>query len=81
MSPIPVRAVFEGDLMVWLVALDDADTVSVAADKIAHHAVGVFVTPQDRPMRVWHNGGVLDPGRTLREAAVGPMDILRVSYA
>lgn len=81
MALFPVQAIFEGDFVVQLVALDDADPMSVAATKVAHHAVGLRVAEQERPMRVTHDGRVLDPDDTVVTAGVGPMDVLQVGYA
>ncbi|MDX3763656.1 toluene-4-monooxygenase system B family protein [Streptomyces sp. AK02-04a] len=81
MSVIFVRAVFDGDLMVRLIPIDDADSLAVVAETIAHQAVGVMLPPQDRPIEVWHDDNRLDPKETVKNAGIGPMDILRVAYA
>jgi len=76
-----VRAVFDGDLMVRLMPIDDADSLAVVAETVANQAIGAMVPPQDRPIGVWHNDNRLDPEVTVQNAGIGPMDILRVAYA
>ncbi|MEU6611735.1 toluene-4-monooxygenase system B family protein [Streptomyces shenzhenensis] len=80
MSAIFIRAVFDGDLMVRLIPIDDTDSVASVAEAIAHQAVGTMVFPQDRPIGVWHDENLLDPKDTVGAVGIAPMDVLRVAY-
>jgi toluene monooxygenase system protein B len=81
MALFPLQAMFEGDFVVVVVPVDDADPMTEVAAKVAYHSVGHRVPPQDRPMQVQHNGAVLADDATVVTAGVGPMDVLRVGYA
>ena len=81
MALFPIQALFEGDFVVLLVPIDDADPMSVVAEKVAAHAVGQRVAAKDRPLRVRHGATVLGDHDTVATAGVGPMDVLEVGYA
>lgn len=81
MALFPVQGVFEGDFVVLLVPIDDADPMTVVAQKVAHHAAGHRVPAQDRPLLVRHGDRVLADDDTVVTAGVGPMDVLEVGYA
>lgn len=80
MALFPVQAIFEGDFVVLLVPVDDADPMTAVAEKAAYHVVDRRVAAQDRPMQVQYNGTVLAGDDTVVTAGVGPMDVLRVGY-
>ncbi|MFJ8787915.1 toluene-4-monooxygenase system B family protein [Streptomyces sp. NPDC102462] len=75
-----VRAAFDGDVMVRLIPVDDADSLAAVAQAVAQQAVGSTVAPRDRPIGVWHNENLLDQQNTVRAAGIAPMDILRMAY-
>ncbi len=81
MALFPVQGIFEGDFVVLLVPIDDEDPMTVVAEKIAAHAVNRRVPAADRPMKVRHNGEILDDEATVVTAGVGPLDVLEVVYA
>ncbi len=78
MALFPVQGIVEGDFVVVLAPVDDADPMTVVAQKIAHHGVGLRVPARDRPLRVRHHGRVLDDDATVMTAGVAPMDVLEV---
>ncbi|GHA48916.1 hypothetical protein GCM10010372_55930 [Streptomyces tauricus] len=57
MALFPLQALFEGDLVVLLVPVDDGDPMTVVADKVAHHVVDHRVAARDRPLRSGTTGG------------------------
>lgn len=81
MALFPLQAAFDGDFVVVLVPVDDADPMTAIAEKVAYHSVGHRVPAEDRPMRVRHNGAVLDDAATVVSAGIGPMDVVQVGYA
>ncbi|GAB2985092.1 toluene monooxygenase [Amycolatopsis acidiphila] len=81
MALFPLQAVFDGDFVVLLVPVDDEDSMSVVADKVAHHVVDHRVARQDRPLRVRHDGNPLPEDATVVTAGVGPLDVVEVGYA
>lgn len=81
MALFPIQAVFEGDFVVLLVPIDDADPMSVVAEKVAAHVVGQRVAAQERPLQVRLGATVLGADDTVVTAGVGPMDVLEVGYA
>ena len=74
MALLPLSAVFEHDFVSLLVAVDDADTVEVVGQKIAHHVVGRRLPASDAPVGIRHNGQVLAREARIGEAGVGPPD-------
>lgn len=80
MALFPVQAIFEGDFVVLLVPIDDADPMSTVAQKVAYHVVDKRVAGQDRPLRVEYKGAPLPDDATVVTAGVEPMDLLRVGY-
>ncbi|GAA0667549.1 hypothetical protein GCM10009535_54280 [Streptomyces thermocarboxydovorans] len=81
MALFPVQGIFENDFVVLLVPIDDTDPMTVVAEKIAHHAVDRRVSPQERTMRVRHQGQFLPPDATVVDAGVAPLDVLEVVYS
>lgn len=74
MAVLPLSAVFEGDILSLLVAVDDQDTVEAVGRQIAHHVVGRRVAARPAPVGLRHDGRVLAPGQRIGEAGVGPLD-------
>jgi hypothetical protein len=81
MSSFSVRGSFEYSALTWVVEVDDEDLLTTVAERFADTALGLTASPQDRPMRAWHNGTPLELTGTVGEAGIADMDILRVGYA
>jgi toluene monooxygenase system protein B len=81
MALFPLQAVFDGDFVVLLVPVDDADPMTVVAEKVAHHAAGHRVQAQSGPMTVRHGGAVVAGDATVVTAGIAPMDVVQVGYA
>ncbi|BBX21096.1 hypothetical protein MTER_05070 [Mycolicibacter terrae] len=80
MALLPLTALFEGDVLELLVPVDDADSVEAVSAAIAHHVVGHRVAKRDAPIRLRHNGTVLDPEAGIGASGVGPLDHVEVFY-
>jgi toluene monooxygenase system protein B len=80
MALFPVQGIVEGDFVVVLVPVDDADPMTVVAEKIAYHGIGKRVAAQDRALKVRYNGAVLADDSTIVDAGCSPMDVLEVIY-
>lgn len=78
---IPLAAVFENDFVAQLVVVDEEDTMEIVAQKIAHHAVGLRVKSEDRPMEVLVDGRVIPRDKTVKEAGINAMDLVVARYA
>lgn len=74
MALLPLSAVFEGDVVSLLVAVDDQDTAEAVGQKIAHHVVGRRVAARQAPVRVRLGGRVLGPGDVIGAAGAVPLD-------
>ena len=74
MALLPLSAVFEGDIVSLLVAVDDQDTAEAAGQKIAHHVVGRRVAARQAPVRVRLAGRVLDRDELIGTAGAAPLD-------
>ncbi|MGV0850539.1 toluene-4-monooxygenase system B family protein [Mycolicibacterium phlei] len=81
MALLPLSALFEGDVLELLIPVDDEDTVEAVGTAIAHHVVGRRVAAQDAPIRLRHNGRVLDPQERIGSAGVAPLDHIEAFYA
>jgi len=81
MALLPLTALFEGDVLELLIPVDDADTVEAVSAAIAHHVVGHRVPKRDGPIRLRHNGNVLDPQTDIGASGVGPLDHVEAFYA
>ena len=81
MALFPLQAVFDGDFVVLLVPVDDADSVTTIAEKVAAHSAGHRVATQDRPLQVRYRAAVLADEATVVSAGIGPMDVIEVGYA
>lgn len=80
MALLPLTALFEGDVLELLIPVDDADSVESVSAAIAHHVVGHRVAPRDAPIRLRHNGNVLDPTAGIGAFGVGPLDHVEAFY-
>jgi toluene monooxygenase system protein B len=80
MAIVPLHAVFRGDFIALLVAVDERDTMDVVAQKVAHHVIHRRLPPQDGPLRVQYNGSVLPRDETVAEAGMSPMSFVEVFY-
>lgn len=81
MALLPLSALFEGDVLELLIPVDDEDTVEAVGAAIAHHVLGRRVAAQDVPIRLRHNGRVLDPQERIGAAGVAPLDHVEAFYA
>lgn len=81
MALFPLQGTFDGDFLFVLVPVDDQDTMTQVAEKVAHHAVGRRIPAQDRPMQVRHNSVVVPADATVRSAGLAPMALVEVGYA
>ena len=80
MALLPLTALFEGDILELLIPVDDGDTVESVGQQIAHHVVGRRVAGRDTPIRLRHNGSVLDPTVPIGASGVGPLDHVEAFY-
>lgn len=80
MALLPLTALFEGDVLELLIPVDDADSVEAVSAAIAHHVIGRRVAKRDAPIRLRHNGTVLDPKAEIGAAGVGPLDHVEAFY-
>ncbi|MDV2477549.1 toluene monooxygenase [Rhodococcus zopfii] len=80
MALFPLQGMFDGDFVLMLVPVDDQDTMTQVAEKVAYHAVGRRVPAQDRPMQVRHKTVPVAPDATVTSAGFGPMDVVEVGY-
>jgi len=80
MALLPLTALFEGDVLELLIPVDDGDTVEAVTGAIAHHVVGHRVAERDAPIRLRHNGNILDPQVAIGAAGVGPLDHVEAFY-
>jgi toluene monooxygenase system protein B len=80
MATVPLQAAFRGDFGLWLVSVDDQDTMDVVARKVAYHVIHRRLPPQDAPMRVQYNSRVLPLDQTVAQAGIPPMSFVEVFY-
>lgn len=76
-----VQGIFHGDFVALLIAVQDGDTMTEVANKVAYHVVGKRVAPQDRPMQVSLNGKLLPDRATVADAGFKHWDVVEVAYA
>jgi toluene monooxygenase system protein B len=76
-----VQGIFHGDFVALLIAVEDGDTMTEVAKKVAYHVVGKRVAPQNRPMQVSLNGKLLPDSVTVAGAGVKHWDVVEVAYA
>ncbi|WP_072815612.1 toluene-4-monooxygenase system B family protein [Rhodococcus zopfii] len=80
MALFPLQGMFDGDFVLMLVPVDDQDTMTQVAEKVAYHVVGRRVPARDRPMQVRYNSVPVAPDVTVTGAGFGPMDVVEVGY-
>jgi toluene monooxygenase system protein B len=80
MALFPLQAIFDGDFVLLLVPVDDQDSMTQVAEKVAHHAVGRRVAPKDQALQVRHNSRPVAAHETVTTAAFGPLDVIEVGY-
>ena len=80
MALLPLTALFEGDILELLIPVDDGDTVESVSRQIAHHVVGRRVARREAPIRLRHNGSVLDPAAGIGASGVDPLDHVEAFY-
>ena len=80
MAMVPLQAVFRGDFLVLLIAVDDRDTMDVVTQKVAHHVIHRRLRPQDATMRVQYKDRVLPTDQTVAQAGLSPMSFVEVFY-
>lgn len=81
MAAVPLVGLFEGDFVLQLIAVQDTDSMEQVAQALAVHVVNRRVAPRNAPMRVVHNGTMLDPDATVAEAGLQPTDYIEVVWA
>jgi toluene monooxygenase system protein A len=79
--PVPVNAVFAGDIITQLVVLLDSDTVDEAARKVAEQVVGRRVPPREARLVVRLDGRVLPGDITVAESGISPLGVVNVGWA
>lgn len=80
MALMPVQGCVTGDFVLNLVPIDSDDTMEQVATKIAYHSVNRRVAPQDKPLRIRHNGHLLPTDATPTTAGIQPLDFLEAFY-
>lgn len=80
MALLPLTALFRGDILELLIPVDDQDSVEQVTQSIAHHVVGRRVAKRDAPIRLQHNGTVLDGDLRIGDSGVGPLDHVEAFY-
>jgi toluene monooxygenase system protein A len=80
-NPVPVNALFGSDFVSQLVLLMSNDTVSDAARRVAHHAVGRRVAPRQDRIALWLDGQPVPDHVTVAEAGISPFQFVYVDYA
>jgi len=80
MALLPLTALFDGDVLELLIPVDDGDSVESVGQQIAHHVVGRRVARRDAPIRLRHNGNILEPSIGIGAAGVGPLDHVEAFY-
>jgi toluene monooxygenase system protein B len=80
-TPLPINAVFVGDIVTQLVYVLETDTIEEVAGKVAAYSVGVRVARRDAPMAVYFNGTLLPMNETVGGAGIRALQCLTVQYA
>ncbi|MGJ5177547.1 toluene-4-monooxygenase system B family protein [Bradyrhizobium oligotrophicum] len=80
MALFPLQASFRGDFVVLLIPVDDGDDMSIVAEKVAQHAVGLRVAEKKASKSVYHNGRELPSAMTVAQSGIQPMDWIEVAY-
>ncbi len=77
---VPLCGVFEADFVAQLFVVEETDTMPEVAGKLAHHAVGLRVEPENLAMAVYKDGKMIPAEMTVAEAGMQPMDVVTVGY-
>ncbi len=80
MALFPLQANFRGDFVVMLIPVDDGDNMSIVAEKVAQHAVGLRVAEKNASKGVYYNGKELPSAMTVAQSGIQPMDWIEVAY-
>jgi toluene monooxygenase system protein B len=80
-TPVPINALFVGDIVTQLVFVLETDTIAEVAAKVAAYCVGVRVPRRDAPMIVYFDGEPLPMGETVAGAGIQALQCLTVQYA
>jgi toluene monooxygenase system protein B len=80
-TPLPINALFVGDIVTQLVFVLETDTIAQVATKVAELSVGVRVARRDAPMVVYFNGTPLPMSETVAGAGIQALQCLTVRYA
>lgn len=80
MALLPLTAAHRDDFVVLLVPVEDTDTMSQVAEKVAAHTVGVRVAPREAPLRVRCRGQVQPDDLTVAQVGLRPLDFVEVFY-
>jgi hypothetical protein len=80
-TPLPVNALFVGDIVTQLVFVLDTDTIADVAAKVAELSVGVRVARRDAPIVVYFNGAPLPMSETVANVGIQALQCLTVRYA
>lgn len=80
MALLPLTALFRGDVLELLIPVDDGDTVEQVGQQVAQHVVGHRVARRDAPIRVRHDGRILEPEAVIGASGVQPLDHVEVFY-
>jgi toluene monooxygenase system protein B len=80
-TPVPINALFIGDIVTQLVFVLETDTIAQVAEKVAEHSVGIRVARRDAPMVVYFNGAALPMNETVAGAGIQALECLTVRYA
>jgi toluene monooxygenase system protein B len=80
-TPLPINALFVGDIVTQLVFVLDTDTIEEVAGKVAELSVGIRVARRDAPMVVYFNGVALPMSETVAGAGIQALQCLTVRYA
>jgi hypothetical protein len=77
---IPINARFGEDFVSHLVVIAPADTMDEVARKVARHAVGKRIAPQNRPMRVYYEGHPVAREATVTQVGIESLQQVFVDY-
>lgn len=81
MALFPLQGCVEGDFVVLLVPVDDADPMSVVGEKVLAHVLGRRLPDDAGPWRVRVDGTTLDDHLTVAAAGLAPLDTVEVVRA
>jgi toluene monooxygenase system protein B len=79
-NPLPINALFVGDIVTQLVFVLDTDTIAEVAAKVAVQSVGIRVPRRDAAMAVYLDGASLPMDETVCGAGIQALQCLTVRY-